>query len=62
MISAELIDNASSISVSCQEHTRFVDVNKSKKINKVTIWRNKINTLLINHETTIDNSINHVYQ
>ncbi len=61
MISAELTDNASSISASRQEHMRFVDVNESKKINKVTIQRNEINTLSINHETTIDNSIDHVY-
>ncbi len=62
IISAELTDNASSISASHQEHTRFIDVNESKKINKVIIWRNEINTLSINHETTIDNLINHVYQ
>ncbi len=62
MISAELTDNASSISAFRQEHTRFVNVNKSKKINKVTIQRNEINTLSIDHEMTIDNSINHVYQ
>ena len=61
IISAELTDKTSSISVSRQEHMRFIDVNKSKKINKVTNWRNEINTLLINHEMTIDNSINHVY-
>ena len=60
MISAELTDNASSISASHQEHMRFIDVNESKKINKVTIQRNEINTLLINHETTIDNLIDHV--
>ncbi len=62
MISAELTDNASSISASRQEHMRFVNVNESKEINKVTIRRNEINTLSINHETTIDNSIDHVYQ
>ncbi len=62
MISAKLTDNALSISASRQEHTRFVDVNESKKINKVTIQRNEINTLSIDHETTIDNLINHVYQ
>ncbi len=61
MISAELTDNASSISASHQEHIRFIDVNESKKINKVTTWRNKINTLSIDHEMTIDNLINHVY-
>jgi len=37
IISAELTDNASSISASHQEHTRFIDVNESKKINKVII-------------------------
>ena len=62
MISAKLTDNALSISASRQEHTRFVDVNESKKINKVTIQRNEINTLSIDYETTIDNLINHVYQ
>jgi len=35
MISAELTDNASSISASRQEHIRFIDVNESEKINKV---------------------------
>ncbi len=62
MINAELTNNALLISVSCQKHMRFIDVNESEKINKVIIWRNEINTLLINHEMTIDNSINHVYQ
>ena len=36
MISTEFTDNASSISASRQEHTRFIDVNESKEINKVT--------------------------
>ena len=36
IISVELTDNASSISASCQEHTKFINVNESKKINKVT--------------------------
>jgi hypothetical protein len=36
MINAELTDNASSISASHQKHTRFIDANKSKEINKVT--------------------------
>ena len=36
MINAELTDKTLLISVSHQEHTRFVDVNESKKINKVT--------------------------
>ncbi len=62
MISAKLTDNASSISASHQEYMRFIDVNESEEINKVTTWRNEINTLLINHEMTIDNLINHVYQ
>ena len=62
MISAEFTNNASSISASHQEHTRFINVNESEKINKVTIRRNEINTLSINHETTIDNLIDHVYQ
>ena len=62
MISAELTDNASSISTSRQEHTRFIDVNESEKINKVTTWRNEINTLSIDYEITIDNLIDHVYQ
>ncbi len=62
MISAKLTDNVSSISASHQEHTRFINVNESKEINKVTIWRNEINTLSINHEMTIDNSIDYVYQ
>ncbi len=62
MINAKLTDNASSISASRQEHTRFIDVNESKKINKVTTWRNEINTLSIDHETTVDNLIDHVYQ
>ncbi len=61
IISAELTDKTSSISASHQEHMRFIDVNKSEKINKVTNQRNEINTLLINHEMTIDNSIDHVY-
>ncbi len=61
MINAELTDNASSISASHQEHTKFIDVNESEKINKVTTWRNEINTLSINHEIIIDNLINHVY-
>ncbi len=62
MISAKLTDNASSISASHQEHIRFIDVNESEEINKVITWRNEINTLLINHEMTIDNLIDHVYQ
>ncbi len=62
MINAELTDNASSISASHQKHMRFIDVNESEQINKVTIRRNEINTLSINHEMTIDNLINHVYQ
>jgi len=62
MISAEFTDNASSISASCQEHTKFIDVNESEEINKVTIQKNEINTLSINHEMTIDNLIDHVYQ
>ncbi len=62
MISAELTNNTSSISTSHQEHTRFINVNESEKINKVTTWRNEINTLSINYEITIDNSIDHVYQ
>ncbi len=62
MISAELTDNALLISASHQEHMKFIDVNESEKINKVTTWRNEINTLSINHETTIDNLIDHVYQ
>jgi hypothetical protein len=62
MISAELTDNASSISTSRQEHTRFIDVNESEKINKVTTRRNEINTLSIDYEITIDNLIDHVYQ
>jgi len=37
MINAELTDNASLISASHQEHMRFIDVNESEKINKVTI-------------------------
>jgi len=57
MISAELINNALSILTSHQKHIKFIDVNESKEINKVTIQRNEINTLLINHEMTIDNSI-----
>jgi len=61
MINAELTDNASSISTSHQEHTRFIDVNESEEINKVTIQRNEINTLSIDHEMTIDNLIDHVY-
>ncbi len=36
MISAELTDNASSISASHQEHTRFINVNESEEVNKVT--------------------------
>ncbi len=55
MISVELTDKTSSISASHQEHTRFIDVNESKKINKVTNRRNEINKLSINHEMTIDN-------
>ena len=62
MISAELTDNALLISASHQEHMKFIDVNESEKINKVITWRNEINTLSINHETTIDNLIHHVYQ
>ncbi len=61
MINAELTDNASSISASNQEHMKFIDINKSEEINKVTIQKNEINTLLINHEITIDNSIDYVY-
>ncbi len=61
MISVKLTNNASSISASCQEHMRFINVKKSEKTNKVIIQRNEINTLLIKHETTIDNLINHVY-
>jgi len=61
MINAELTNNASSISTSHQEHTRFIDVNESEEINKVTIQRNEINTLSIDHEMTIDNLIDHVY-
>ena len=61
MINAELTDNASSISASCQEHMKFIDINKSEENNKVTIQKNEINTLLINHEITIDNSIDYVY-
>jgi len=61
IINAELTDNASSISASHQEHMRFIDFNESEEINKVTTQRNEINTLSIDHETTIDNSINHVY-
>ncbi len=61
MINAELTDNASSISASHQEHMKFIDINKSEEINKVTIQKNEINTLLINHEITIDNSIDYVY-
>jgi len=61
IINAELTDNASSISTSHQEHTRFIDVNESEEINKVTIQRNEINTLSIDHEMTIDNLIDHVY-
>ncbi len=62
IISAELTDKTSLISASHQKHMRFIDVNESKKINKVTNQRNEINTLLINHEMIIDNSIDHVYQ
>jgi len=62
MINAEFTNNASSISTSHQEHMRFIDVNESEEINKVTIRRNEINTLSINHEMRIDNLINHVYQ
>ncbi len=39
---------------------RFIDVNESEEINKVTIQRNEINTLSIDHEMTIDNLIDHV--
>ncbi len=60
MISAKLTDKTSSISTFHQEHMRFINVNESKKINKVTNQRNEINTLSINHEMTIDNLINHV--
>ncbi len=62
MINAKFTDNVSSISASYQKHIRFINVNESKKINKVTTWRNEINTLSIDHEMTIDNLINHVYQ
>jgi len=62
MISAKLTDNASLISASRQEHTRFINVNESKEINKVIIRRNEINILSIDHEMTIDNLIDHVYQ
>jgi len=62
MINAEFTDKTSSISASHQEHIRFINVNESKKINKMTNQRNEINTLSIDHETTIDNSIDHVYQ
>ncbi len=62
MINAEFTDNASSILTSHQEHMKFINVNESEEINKVTTWRNEINTLLIDHEMTIDNLINHVYQ
>jgi len=61
MISAEFTDKTSLISAFYQEHIKFIDVNKSKEINEVTNQRNKINILSINHETTIDNLINHVY-
>jgi len=61
MINAELTDNASSISASHQEHMKFIDINKSEEINKVTIQKNEINTLLINHEITIDNLIDYIY-
>ena len=37
MINAELTNNALLISVSCQKHMRFIDVNESEKINKVII-------------------------
>ena len=37
------------------------NVNESEEVNKVTTQRNEINTLLIDHEMTIDNLINHVY-
>ncbi len=37
MISAELTDNASSISAFHQEHTKFINVNESEEVNKVTI-------------------------
>jgi len=36
MINAELTDNASSILAFHPEHTRFIDVNESEEINKVT--------------------------
>jgi hypothetical protein len=62
MINAEFTDKTSSILTFHQEHTRFIDANESEEINKVTNQRNEINTLSINHETTIDNLINHVYQ
>jgi len=62
MINAKLINKTSSISASHQKHIKFIDVNKSEKNNKVTNRRNEINTLSINHEMTIDNLINHVYQ
>jgi len=61
MISAKLTDKTSSISASHQEHMKFIDVNESEEINKATNQRNKINTLLIDHEMTIDNSIDRVY-
>ncbi len=41
---------------------KFININKIEEINKVTIQKNEINTLLINHEMTIDNSIDYVYQ
>ncbi len=40
---------------------KFIDVNESEEINKATNQRNEINTLLIDHEMTIDNSIDRVY-
>ncbi len=45
------------ISASHQEHMKFIDVNKSEKINKVTNQRNEINTLSIDYEMTIVNLI-----
>jgi hypothetical protein len=60
MINAEFTNKISSISAFHQEHTRLININESKEINKVTNQRNKINILSINHEMTINNLINHV--
>jgi hypothetical protein len=62
MINAKFTDKTSLISTFYQEHTRFINVNESKEINKVTNQRNEINTLSINHEMTIDNLIDNVCQ